>query len=721
MNPQRKTSNLINIVSYDDAGNVTLPASLSIPSSGHLLVGTLIDSGYKLDVNGNTRLKGNVIAENGYVLLKRAGSPGMWITDTNLTNSTYSIYVHSTGQLKWGINTDGLSTTNGDLMTLNSSGVLSTFGNIVAGGGLFATVINNAVTDPDKIAVFQLNGSQYELKYMTKAQLNLVPTSRTLTINGTTYDLSADRSWTIAAGVSSFNTRTGAITLGASDVTTALTYTPVTNARILTINGTAYDLSTDRSWSVPNFYTADGVLTGNRTITQDGFSIQFDTKIMVGMGMEISDGKDYYSVAIGADGVLASRTTGDLNTAVGYTTLPNVTSGAKNAAFGQNAGAGITQGNNNTIIGGGNFGTGITTGSYNTVIGQEVVIGNVSNNIVLADGNGTIKYRWDGTTNNIYGSLTISSIAAAAVTTDKILVSDSGVIKYRTAAQILSEIGAVPTTRTITINGTTLDLSADRSWTIASGGISGSGTTNYVTKWTGAGSIGNSVIYDTGVNAIIGSTSDTGHKLQVIGKSYFSDEMSIGSTTDYGNARLQVTGATNDQNAYCVYFTNASNTGYFALDNKFRLYMNLTGGGTFGIDITGNPVILRHENSNLDMVGSGGLVNMHLEFYGGIYVNPGNNSNVNFWIKGQTNSNLFYAKASTDNIGIGTTSPGASAILEISSTTKGFLPPRMTGAQAEAIATPAEGLLVYATSAGAGAITTKGWWGYDGSTWVKLN
>ena len=30
-----------------------------------------------------------------------------------------------------------------------------------------------------------------------------VPTSRTLTINGTTYDLSADRSWTIAAGVTS--------------------------------------------------------------------------------------------------------------------------------------------------------------------------------------------------------------------------------------------------------------------------------------------------------------------------------------------------------------------------------------------------------------------------------------------------------------------------------------------------------------------------------------
>lgn len=52
------------------------------------------------------------------------------------------------------------------------------------------------------------------------------PTSRTLTINGTTFDLSADRTWTIVAGVSSFNTRTGAITLTSGDVTTALGYTP---------------------------------------------------------------------------------------------------------------------------------------------------------------------------------------------------------------------------------------------------------------------------------------------------------------------------------------------------------------------------------------------------------------------------------------------------------------------------------------------------------------
>lgn len=65
--------------------------------------------------------------------------------------------------------------------------------------------------------------------------------------------------------------------------------------------------------------------------------------------------------------------------------------------------------------------------------------------------------------------------------------------------------------------------------------------------------------------------------------------------------------------------------------------------------------------------------------------------------------------------------PQASAALEVTSTTAGFLPPRMTGTQAEAISSPAEGLLIYCTNGNGSTITSKGWWGYDGSTWAKLN
>ena len=71
-------------------------------------------------------------------------------------------------------------------------------------------------------------------------------------------------------------------------------------------------------------------------------------------------------------------------------------------------------------------------------------------------------------------------------------------------------------------------------------------------------------------------------------------------------------------------------------------------------------------------------------------------------------------------VGIGTNAAVASSIVEIASTTQGFLPPRMTAAQASAISSPAEGLMVYVTNFNV-TFTSKGWWGYNGSVWQKLN
>jgi len=52
-----------------------------------------------------------------------------------------------------------------------------------------------------------------------------------------------------------------------------------------------------------------------------------------------------------------------------------------------------------------------------------------------------------------------------------------------------------------------------------------------------------------------------------------------------------------------------------------------------------------------------------------------------------------------------------SAMLDVSSTTKGFLPPRMTEAQRTVISSPATGLLVFQTDG------TSGLYYYNGSTW----
>jgi Collagen triple helix repeat (20 copies) len=53
--------------------------------------------------------------------------------------------------------------------------------------------------------------------------------------------------------------------------------------------------------------------------------------------------------------------------------------------------------------------------------------------------------------------------------------------------------------------------------------------------------------------------------------------------------------------------------------------------------------------------------------------------------------------AQNNNVGIGTTTPNATAILDVTSTNKGVLVPRLTTAQRTAISQPAQGLLVYDT------------------------
>jgi hypothetical protein len=82
----------------------------------------------------------------------------------------------------------------------------------------------------------------------------------------------------------------------------------------------------------------------------------------------------------------------------------------------------------------------------------------------------------------------------------------------------------VPTTRTLTINGTAFDLSADRSWTIPTG-IGGSGTLNFIPKFTPNGtSLGNSQFFDDGTNIGLGITSTLGAKLHVNGSIRSDDQ-----------------------------------------------------------------------------------------------------------------------------------------------------------------------------------------------------
>ncbi len=70
--------------------------------------------------------------------------------------------------------------------------------------------------------------------------------------------------------------------------------------------------------------------------------------------------------------------------------------------------------------------------------------------------------------------------------------------------------------------------------------------------------------------------------------------------------------------------------------------------------------------------------------------------------------------AQKDNVGIGTTKPDQSAVLDINSTNKGLLIPRMSLQQRSAIQAPAQGLMVYQSD------FLSGFYFYDGTQWKPL-
>src|SRR5688500_9097645 len=67
-------------------------------------------------------------------------------------------------------------------------------------------------------------------------------------------------------------------------------------------------------------------------------------------------------------------------------------------------------------------------------------------------------------------------------------------------------------------------------------------------------------------------------------------------------------------------------------------------------------------------------------------------------------------------VGIGTTTPNSSAVLELKSTTKGLLIPRMTASQRDSIINPAAGLLIWCTNCDpSGEVEI-----YNTSAWVNM-
>jgi len=203
-------------------------------------------------------------------------------------------------------------------------------------------------------------------------------------------------------------------------------------------------------------------------------------------------------------------------------------------------------------------------------------------------------------------------------------------------------------------------------------------------------------------NVGIGTTTNAGFKLDVNGTARVSGALTLSSGT--GVASSISYGSTY---GLLVYGNTGSNSDLTLTDRGGNLRLRIVNGGN----------ILQTATTINDVV-IGGLSFTAKSIYTssvyGLVLGGSAGSTYHFSLFESTGTNGFFIdSAGRAKVGAYNSVYNNSAILEAVSTTRGFLPPRMTNAQMLAIAAPAAGLVVYDT-------TNNKHCGYNGTAWQNF-
>jgi len=308
-------------------------------------------------------------------------------------------------------------------------------------------------------------------------------------------------------------------------IPTLLGYTPTTNARNITINGTTYDLSADRSWSVG---THTGSLTTGYVPKATGATTLTDSLIYDnGSGIGINTTSPYDSANFKLDvngGVLIKSTSGTLAQLILINSNP--------ATGGNNGFVQFTAGGNTATAFAelqSYYGISIASGALRLQpAGGQVLIGTRTTSAYTTDINGTLR---------VSGQLTLGSTISNN-TYVYTMPGASGTIAL--VSDIPSSNDYVPSSRTLTINGTSYDLSANRSWTIAAGVSSvqaGSGIS--VSTTSGVATVVNTGLLSGTAGSGI-SVSTSGQNLNIVNTGLLSGTAGAGISVSTTSQNLNI-------------------------------------------------------------------------------------------------------------------------------------------------------------------------------------
>jgi hypothetical protein len=187
---------------------------------------------------------------------------------------------------------------------------------------------------------------------------------------------------------------------------------------------------------------------------------------------------------------------------------------------------------------------------------------------------------------------------------------------------------------------------------------------------------------------------------------FLDDQVGIGITNPTARLQVKGTGSTSATTSLLVQ-NSAGNAALTIKDDRSSSFAGLVGINNAtpatNLDVAGN---IFYSSNNFIGSGNSFAVLNQIKLYNGgtgdMEITMWNGS----WYM-RHNANMSMAGAL--NVG-SNTNPDGSAILQSNSTTKGFLPPRMTSVQKNAIATPAAGLVVYDTTLNKLCVRTVATW-----------